>query len=532
MEKSMKLRVLILLIVIIISLPAEDISANEPIGSFMNEYYEVLALAGIVEQPFISYKSLSRNDWHVPSKSVDHPWKGRMKIEKDWFRSDLATWNAIPPQLFVSYNSNNAHGVNDGALWQGRGFNGMLSGGVNLSWKIISATLYPELWFAQNQEFDLMPPDPALSEYSYPDWSTSHIDMPQRFGDELVFDYGFGQSDIRLNINWFTMGFSNENLWFGPAQVNPIIMSNNASGFPHVDIGTRKVKTFIGDIEAVLVWGMLTESGYFDEDESNDYRFFTSLTFGYSPSFLDGLTLGVNRVMYTPWEYLRVYDFVRLLDPRLTGPGGGEDYPGKDDRDQMISLTIDWYFEQAMFEVYLEWARNDYAPTVRWALSYLQHSQGYTLGFRKLIWTRTHRIIDIIAELTDLVKPFDPGGIGPSFYRHHVVIQGYTNLGQVMGASIGPGSNSQFLQTTYYDRWGKASLFFQRISYNLDYYFENFTVDNIDNIEWRVGADVVVFLNRIDLGLQLVASRYWNRNFVSNNDDWNLHGGVNFRYNF
>jgi hypothetical protein len=497
--------------------------ANEQLGSYINEYYEVLALSGIIERPTLMYQSLSRNAWELPADDVDHPWKKRMEREEDWNLGEGVNWNIVSPELLLSFNTSYAQGFNDGSLWQGKGVNSRITGGINLNWKWLSATLAPELWFAQNQGFELMPSDPALSQYSYPTWNVDHIDMPQRFGDDPLIGYGLGQSDLRLNIGSFTLGASNENLWFGPAQVNPILMSNNASGFPHVDIGIRKVRTFIGDVEFDLVWGRLTESGHFDEEESNDQRLFSSLTFAYSPFFLDSLTLGVGRVMYTTWQNLDINDFTVVFNPLILG---------LDDRDQVISFLIDWFFTSAMFNVYLEWARNDYSPGLRWALSYPQHSQGYTLGFRKAISTKRKGYVEITTELTELARTKDADDICPSFYRHSQVIQGYTHLGQVMGASIGPGSNTQFFGVDYYDSWGKASLSIQRIAYDQDYYFAKFFTPDNENVEWIVSAGSVIFLSSIDLNIELAFSDNWNRNYVKDNDVYNLHVATSCRYNF
>jgi len=497
-------------------------SANEQIGTYMNEYYEVLALAGMVERPALIFKSLSRDSWQLPPEGESHPWILRMAIEKTWNQSEGVNWNLISPQLLISYNTSYAHGSNDGSFWQGRGINTMLSGGLNLNWQWISATIAPELWFAQNQEFDLMPPNDSLSEYSYP---AGQIDYPQRLGDDPVIGYSFGQSDVRLNIRWFTLGLSHENLWFGSAKVNPILMSNNASGFPHIDIGVRRVNTLLGDIEFNLVWGALTESDYFDEDESNNYRLFSSLTFAYSPCFLDSLTLGVSRVMHTTWENLSFNDFIVVFDPLKPDTTD-------DDRDQLISFLIDWFLIEAMFNVYLEWARNDYSPDLRWALSYPQHSEAYTLGFRKLLLMKANKLISITAEITQLVRTQDADNGSGSYYRHYIVTQGYTHLGQIMGAAIGPGSNSQFLQASCYTQWGCIGAGIQRIAYDQDYYFENFQVPDNENVEWIVGVDGVVFLTGVDLGFKLSVSDNWNRNYVKYNDVWNLYGMLSLKYNF
>ena len=504
---------------------AVGISANEQIGSYMDEYFEVLALAGLVERPALMYKSLSRNTWEVPRESVDHPWKTRMDGEKAWNWSKGVNLNFISPEFVVSYNTSYDRGSNDGAFWQGRGINSMIFGGANLNWKWLSATLAPELWFSQNKEFDLMPSNPSLSQFSYP---VGGIDFPQRFGDSPIIAYGLGQSDLRMDIGRLTLGLSHENLWFGSTNINPILMSNNASGFPHVDFGVRKFHNYLGDLEINLVWGGLLESEYFDENDTNDYRLFSALTFGYSPVFLRNLTLGFNRVMYTPWQDLMFYDFIVVLDPT-----GSYKY-GADDRDQMISFTMDWLLPASMFNVYLEWARNDFSPDLRYAISYPQHSQAYTLGFQKLLFTKKRRIISIIAELTELVRSKDVDGGSPSYYIHHQAIQGYTHLGQIMGASIGPGSNSQSLKISYYDRWGRVELQLLRIAYNYDYYYAQLFPASwnpaSNELEITAGLKGVIFLNMIDICTEIDVSYFENFNYIRHNDVWNFYGKLSFRY--
>ena len=145
---------------------------------------------------------------------------------------------------------------------------------------------------------------------------------------------------------------------------------------------------------------------------------------------------------------------------------------------------------------------------------------------------KKNKILSITAEITQLVRSEDADKISPSYYRHHVVIQGYTNLGQVMGAAIGPGSNSQFLQVSCYTHWGYIGPRIQRIAYDQDYYFANFIAPDSENVEWIVGVDGVVFLTGFDLGFKLSVLESWNRNYVRDSDVWNVYGMLSLKYNF
>ena len=53
-----------------------------------------------------------------------------------------------------------------------------------------------------------------------------------------------------------------------------------------------------------------------------------------------------------------------------------------------------------------------------------------------------------------------------------------------------------------------------------------------ENVEWIVGVDGVVFLTGVDLGFKLSVSDNWNRNYVKDNDVWNLYGMLSLKYNF
>src|SRR5699024_10219580 len=108
------------------------------------------------------------------------------------------------------------------------------------------------------------------SPYNYPERPTG-IDWPQRFGDNSVRSNELGQSYVRFDAYGLAAGVSTENLWWGPAQRYPILMSNTAPGFPHIFAGTgRPLDIYIGKLELEAIWGRLSESDYFDNDPDND----------------------------------------------------------------------------------------------------------------------------------------------------------------------------------------------------------------------------------------------------------------------
>jgi hypothetical protein len=179
----------------------------------------------------------------------------------------------------------------------------------------------------------------------------------------------------------------------------------------------------------------------------------------WTPPHAPNVTVGFTRAVYAPvsgWGRIPT----RLLDALLRNPGRPNNHlpgdtvvvPGPD---QVFSLFGRWAFPSAGVEAYAEWARNELPASVRDFLTAPNHTQGYTLGLQ---WARpvgpggTVRVqfeatyLEKSATLTD--RP-----VG-TWYTSRAVLQGYTNLGQVIGAAIGPGASSQWVAVDYLaPRW-------------------------------------------------------------------------------
>jgi hypothetical protein len=67
-------------------------------------------------------------------------------------------------------------------------------------------------------------------------------------------------------------------------------------------------------------------------------------------------------------------------------------------------------------------------------------------------------------------QPF-VGGKPNSWYLNTIVNQGWANNGQLIGASIGPGSNSQSISLSWNKGYNKIGVFVERTVYNNDFYF-------------------------------------------------------------
>jgi hypothetical protein len=494
-------------------------------GGELDSYLRFLALSGKTPatSPLVFRSPSTFRALGALTTDSAHPWAGQFQF--------IAPGNGltvISPELHASYNSATPHGGNDGALWAGRGLSGALAGGIEYQLGGLTATLAPTLWYAQNRDFAIVPATlPGQSAYAYP-FSRNGIDWPQRFGPSAITRFDWGQSGIRLNLGAFTSGISTENMWWGPSALSPIVMSSTAAGFPHLDLGiARPISTAIGQVEARLVYGRLAESGYFDAVSANDGRFLVGLTLGYAPNFLPGLTVGATRVFYKRWsDTLDLNDFLTPFQSIFKFSFGGlSDPKSNDDRDQILSIVARWVFPESGAEAYFEWARNDYSVNLRDFLLEPDHSRGYTIGFAKRLPNSNGDVVfqGEIAQLglsaTSQVRD------DPTFYVHYVVRQGYSQLGQLIGAGIGPGGESEFLGVDSYSTQGRVGVFVQRVVHNADAYYQEFAQTESrlgHNVEILGGVSAYRFFPLFTAGAALTVGRELNRNYIVDNDVTNL----------
>lgn len=361
------------------------------------------------------------------------------------------------PQLRAVYNRDVPYGMNDGALWAGRGWNAAVEGGVELRWRVLTARLAPAVTWSQNREFALAPLSFAsTSSPAYADqfWS-DRIDRPQRFGDRPFARVDAGQSVIRVDWRGAVLGFGTENMWWGPGIDNAILMTNSAAGFPRAFVGTsRPVNVWIGRLEAMYLAGRLYDSEWFRTTAYPEHnrRWINGVAAVLEPRGAPGLSLGAARMFYAylPEEGLSFRDFLNILQPvqkkRLMSPSSPS---GNDSTDQMVSVFARYAFPQVGFEVYGEWGRNDHGVDTRDYILAPDHATGFLIGFRK-VFTAERRQLSIRGELTALAEgrtaQLRPA---PPWYAHHFVRQGYTHRGQMVGAGIGPGSDMQTLSADW-----------------------------------------------------------------------------------
>ena len=369
----------------------------------------------------------------------------------------------LPAVARVLHNTDYPLDTNNGSLWAGRGANFTVSAGVEVERGWFSAALYPVAAYQQNEEFILDSPSEPFSGVGYP-WHV--IDWPQRHGEGAFWTLHPGQSYARVEAYGATLGVSTENLWLGPAQRMPLLMSNSAPGFPHAFVGTAgPLDTRIGSFDVQLFWGRVDESDHFDTDSRNDHRLLAGLAAVYEPAFVRGLFLGVNR-MYMSYtsEVSSVLDYI--LSPYL------DVRENTANENQLLSLYARWVHPGVGFEVYAEWARDDHWADIHDLVREPDHSQAYMLGLQKVGKWRGAQL-RWFGELAHLqASQTLRGGRGVvTFYTHSAILQGYTHGGQMLGAWIGPGSDGQLLGVERSTERRTTTLQLERVRFDADAYY-------------------------------------------------------------
>lgn len=504
-----------------------SLSAQEALKSIEEEYYDFLSLNGVVERPTLGYRTLSDSVWNFKEvESFEENEDGTFtKVRVDGVDSDANVWKnnnlgtrytlwqaATPvdnwfmrginqglvarvygPEWFNSYNTAAPYGQNDGALWQGRGYNTALTAGVRLEGYGFELTFKPQVSWMQNREFELFDNSAYYTnKYAYI-WGYGNnvgADAPQRFGDSSFWTYDWGDSEIRWTWKTFTLGFGTQSPWTGPAWINPIIHSNNAATYPKFDIGLRKTQInlpicnlYIGDIEGRLWTGYLSESKYFDDDDSNNHNLFHGLSISYSPSFLPGLTLSANRaclVKYSLSNLKFIIPIAKNTNVDGSEPGAGED--------QKMSLSANWLFPKVGLEIYGELGLDDYGSLE----VYIERTMIYTVGVKKTmpISKKYNLKGELFFEWNNTEMSQDFQWQWPySFGFHHQITQGYTNKGQWLGSGIGYGGNSQFIGFRLFHQYGDSCICLQHANPDINYIYSKTILSTADwennNIYWR-----------------------------------------------
>lgn len=441
--------------------------------------------------------------------------------------SEKVNIKILPITLTQQYNTFAPYGWNDGSMIPAKGYQSLLSAGLFAEYGILSVQLKPENVYAANPDFDIFP----LTETNAARFANilylNTTDIPTPYGDKPYNKLNWGQSNIKININKFSIGLSTENLWWGPGTRNSLVMSNNAPGFLHFTLNTRKpVETCIGNFEGQIISGKLEGSGLtspksqfiidgvdYEVTKSTDWRYINGLSINYHPKWVPGLFVGLNRTIQVYRDNMgsSFTDYMPIFDPFQKKNLSTEDAKS---RDQLASLFFRWVMKESKFEFYGESGWNDHSSTIWDLFESSEHSRAYLFGFNKLfILNKTkNKYLKVSFETTHMEQSADrlvrPAG---AWYQHYQILHGYTNKGQVLGAGIGPGSNLQSLDFSVWQNNQVWGIQVERYAHNMDFYYDAYPDYNHKWVDLAINT--YAFKKYGNLGIQAKLNFAQMRNF-------------------
>jgi hypothetical protein len=516
-------------------------------------YYRVLQVSGRMRIP----PTLVLRPIHLPADSVSiHPWAERAGSLTTPYNRSLLQVRGLDPVWFTSWNSSVPRGGNDGALWQGRGLNTSVSAGAAIVAGPLRLVFRPVAGYSSNVSYDLGPYKPfssrsvTISPYSYRSIYRRELDFVQRFGDGAVSWIHPGDSYAELSLLGFRTGLSTARQWYGPAIHHPIMFSYNAPGFLHAYFGTaRPLRTLVGKAQFQYLFGGLRESGYYDDNPSNNLKAVSSFKFDYQPNWIPSLTVGLSRTYVEGYPSGRAELFAairKVFDPPLKKSLATEENPaGQDPDNQYIGIFGRWLFPEIGFELYGEFVRSDHNWDWRDFRMHPKHKGAYMYGFLKTVSVSDKDIWAFNYEITRLEAPRSSLTRGSEldfgdFYMHFR--NGFTHEGQLLGGGVGPGSNVQIIHITRYFDERMLGLYLRRIVYHngrLNREFERIKTFNppdvlprdLRNVEFMVGVEWGMSLwSQLYLNAKLEQSRIFNQHHLYGNHLWNTRLEVVLRW--
>ena len=434
------------------------------------------------------------------------------------------TIKSLGIEHFIEYNSHHPYNRNNGSMIPNRGYQHVFSPGLFFKIGPLTIKLKPEHHFSQNKNFEGFWDNhyPEVWKQRYQLWN--HIDMPERFGNREFNNIKLGQSSIRLNWKKISIGISNENLWWGPARRNSIMLSNHAEGFKHITFNTTSpIKTLIGNFEWQLITGKLENSGFApprtdyeyagrklyipkinQNGETNDWRFLQAFILSYSPKWIDGLSLGFIRwtQMYSAliegryWWLDGRTSYFPVFNNLFRKNDKYENYEAQ--TNQAAGIFFKWLWKDSKAEIYAEFYHNDSKQNLRDLILDADHSRAATIGLQKLFnigdskyvfgweWTQMEQ------NASRLVRN------AGSWYEHAWVYDGYTNKGEVLGSSIGPGSNSHYISIDKFEFKKAIGIALEIVDNDNDFYHTAFSTAKDFRRYWKDINFHVNFNKRFD----------------------------------
>lgn len=451
------------IIILIPSLWAQSLPLNVPLSREMVQRGQ---LSGIIST------KRSGNLWPVSYRSM---FSFDMGVNLDTVKNKFFALTPLPIVSKQRFTSRHPDGMNDGIMIPAKGFQTYWSGGLFLKAGPIEIQAMPEYVYAQNSAFE----EEAL--YFSPNNNNlfsafmGSIDVPVKFGNDPYRQFSLGQSSAKLAIGPFAAGISNENIWWGPGRNNAVMMSNNAPGFLHATFLTRKpLVTPIGNFEFEVIGGYLKPSEFTNKTVKKVYLNSGMLSF--QPRFLPGLSGGIVRsFLQSPEKYASWRGYMPVLSgiTKVSLGGTAEDAIG---RNQLLSVFARYLLPKSKAEFYFEFGKEDHNWDLRDIILEYAHSRVYLMGFRKLVPIANQKdaYFHLGVEISHLAAPLmtanrNNGLFSATDFYSYRSLNGYTYLGQYIGAGIGSGGSQALMELSWIKGMKRIGLIADRLAHELDY---------------------------------------------------------------
>ena len=501
-------------------------------GSELETYLRNLQVVGAVPAyPWSARRfTAAEVDRLLPSDSA-HPWE----LRYDWRPAPERELSVAVarPEVATRLNSGFPYGYNDGAVWAGRGITLSVQGGFQARYGPLAATVAPLAAWASNSGFRLQPNGiPGASEYA-DDRDTGWIDHPQRFGGGPYALVSGGQSVVEV-VKWGAVaGVSSANDYWGPATEFPMVLGDNAGGFPHAFAGTATpVDLGIVRLQLRTLFGRLTQSAWSPQTGDPSVRAASAAVVVAMPRWPEGLELGATHFIHRRWSR-RGWLLEELLAPFSLRHRPSDTYFTGTTNDSLenrqASVFFRWVFVPAGIEVYGEYGTEDWRHNLREALVEPDHNAGYTLGLRRVTRPAPGRLRVLRAEVQDLRRgTLVQDGFFRAvqgFYGHVGLRAGHTYEGQVLGSDPGLGGAAARIAVDWYHPGGRWTVGWSRLLIR-EIGGASVAAKPQDprglDVQHTLGVEAVAFRGRYDIWAGATAVYEFNRNFRGDAFNLNL----------
>ena len=292
-----------------------------------------------------------------------------------------ARFRWAPSWSALWFNTQRANYEGAGPVWRGRGATVAASTGFTGRWALVSYALRPIAFWSANRPYT---PSRTVKPLDFQDpWLAGFIDLPYRFGPGGYGRVDMGESYLRVDTRFLAVGLSNESQVWGPARRYPLVLGNNAGGFPHVFIETGTPRPIgIGRVHARWVAGRLASSSFGPAHVGTSTRMGIGAVGTFMPRGMDGLEIGASR-------FFHLYDspvardleslslpFSGLLKKYLRNP----DAPGPGNYNQVASVFMRIAPRNSPAELYGEFYREDHSWDKRDLIGEPDHDSAYLIG--------------------------------------------------------------------------------------------------------------------------------------------------------